>query len=100
MNEQSGEDSVPGLIGCPHCADAVLDLDAHFQSCRSRPRDSADIAQEAAEREARLDAARTLLAEEEQRRMKACLADIEAALDRHGMSLDIEPARAVLRPKE
>lgn len=92
-------DPVPGLIPCPYCADSVIDLDAHYQSCRSKPRDSADVAQEAADHEARLDAARTLLAEEEQRRMKACLADIEAALDRHGMSLDIEPARAVLRPR-
>lgn len=94
-----GTDPAPGLIPCPHCADAVIDLDAHYQSCRSMPRDSADVAQEEAEREARLAGARQLLAEEEQRRMKACLADIEAALDRHSMTLDIEPARAVLRPK-
>jgi hypothetical protein len=51
-----------------------------------------------AEYQARLAAARALIAEDEQRRMKACLADIKAACARHRMSLDIEPARVVLRP--
>jgi hypothetical protein len=50
------------------------------------------------EYQARLAAARALIADDEQLRMKACLADIEAACARHRMSLDIEPARVVLRP--
>lgn len=48
----------------------------------------------------RLADARRLIEEDQQQRMQACLADIEAALDKHGMRLDLHPARAVLVPKE
>ncbi len=60
--------------------------------------DPADAAHADAEYQARIADARALIAEDEQRRMKACLADIEAACARHRMSLDLEPARVVLRP--
>lgn len=93
-------DPTPSLTRCPRCTDEVADLNGHLVTCRApEPPDPADTAQEAAEYAARVADARTLIAEDEERRMKACLKDIEAALTRHGMTLDIEPARAILRPQ-
>lgn len=116
-----GDDPAPGLVPCPQCTDAVVDLDEHLKWCGAAepqpepeagqepepgpgPEESA-VAPEQDEPEEdeeayaqRVAAARHLLAEDEQRRMRACLADIEAACARHGMSLDLEPARLVLRP--
>lgn len=43
-------------------------------------------------------AARELLRDDEQKRMRACLAEIRAVCAKYRLSLDIEPARVVLRP--
>jgi hypothetical protein len=82
----------PGLVSCPRCTDAVVDLDAHLKWCNEPESEPEPVADQ-------LAAARALLAEDEQQRMKACLADIEAALDKHGMNLDITPARVILTPR-
>jgi hypothetical protein len=57
---------------------------------------------EQAEREqaARVAAARTLLDEDRRQRQTDCLAAIEAACDRYGMVLHIEPARLTLTPRD
>lgn len=92
-------DPAPPLVPCPRCTVEVADLNGHLLTCpEPAPADPADTAQEEAAYQARVADARALLAEDEQRRMTACLAEIEDACARHGMSLDIEPARLVLRP--
>lgn len=90
---QHGGDPVPGLVPCPRCTDAVVDLDDHLKWCREPENGPESLAD-------RVAAARALIADDEQQRMRACLADIEAALDKHGMSLHIEPARLTLVPKD
>lgn len=56
--------------------------------------------QEKEERAARVAAAYALIEEDRNQRMAACLADIEAVLDKHGMTLDTIPARVVLTPRD
>ena len=43
--------------------------------------------------------ARRLLAEHEERRMQACLAEISTVLDKYGMNLSLTPARIMLTPR-
>jgi hypothetical protein len=52
------------------------------------------------EQAARVDAARTLLEEDRKHRQAACLAAIEEACARYGMTLHIEPARLTLVPRD
>ena len=47
-----------------------------------------------------LDAARALLAEDEQARMKACAAEIQEVLTKYGMSLEVTPSQIALVPQE
>lgn len=46
-----------------------------------------------------LEAARALLAQEEQHRMETCAAEIQAVLERHGMRMEVTPAQIVLAPQ-
>ncbi|MDT0387806.1 hypothetical protein [Streptomyces dubilierae] len=86
-------DPAPGLISCPRCADAVLDLGEHLRTC---PEPST----EAEPQTDRVADARRILDEDRQRRMQACLTELEAVLDKHGMRLEVEPARAILVPRD
>jgi metal-dependent hydrolase (beta-lactamase superfamily II) len=45
-----------------------------------------------------VEAARQILAQEEQRRMEACAAEIKEVLERHGMRLDVSQPQIVLAP--
>ena len=45
-----------------------------------------------------LEAARALLAQEEQRRTQACAEEIQAVLAKYGMTLEATPAQIVLAP--
>lgn len=97
-------DPAPGLVPCPRCTDGVVDLVEHLTWCKepqAAPEPEADRdAPEPDPESARLAAAHALIEEDRQRRMAACLADIEEVLDRHGMSLDVQPARVILVPKD
>ena len=74
----------PELHDCPHCADAVVDLDVHLKTCRAR-------------QEEQLAEARRLLADEVEARASACQAEIQAVLDRYGMRLQISaPAVSIV----
>ncbi|MFJ8049799.1 hypothetical protein [Streptomyces luteogriseus] len=88
-----GPDPGPGLVPCPRCTEAVVDLDEHLAHCKEPDTEPESLAD-------RLAAAHALIEENRQDRMKACLADIEAVLARHGMALHIEPARLTLVPKD
>lgn len=43
-----------------------------------------------------LDAARALIAEEEQRRINACAAEIQEVLEKYGMQMDVSKPQIVL----
>ena len=82
--EVAAEPDEFGLHHCPHCTDAVRDLDAHLKTCRAR-------------QEEQLAEARRLLADEAEARASACQAEIQAVLDRHGMRLEIStPAVSIV----
>jgi hypothetical protein len=76
-----------GLHHCPHCTDAIVDLEEHWKTCREYEPDS-------------LAEARRLIADHEKQRMQACHDEIAAVLDKYGMSLVIEPGRATLTAKK
>ncbi len=97
---QRGVDPAPGLVPCPRCTDGVVDLAEHLTWCKEPEAAPAAEQDEAAEKAARVAAARTLLDEDRKDRMAACLADIEAVLDKHGMNLDLEPARIIFTPRD
>lgn len=75
----------PELHHCPHCTDAVIDLDEHLKTCTARQEDQ-------------LAEARRLLAEDQQRRAEACNAEIEAVLAKHGMRLQISQPQISIIP--
>jgi hypothetical protein len=110
QNAPGESDPAPGLVPCPRCTDGVVDLVEHLKWCtetaaeqETQPAARAvkEVLSEKSEPEPDpIAAARALIAEDEQRRMTACLADIEAVLDRHGMTFDIVPARLTLAPKD
>ena len=81
------EPDEPGLHHCPHCTDAVVDLDEHLKTCIARQED--EIAE-----------ARRLLAEDQERRMQACNAEIEQVLAKHGMRLQISQPTVAIVPAE
>lgn len=74
-----------GLYDCPHCTDAVVDLDEHLKTCIARKADD-------------LAAARRLLAEHEQQQTEACLAEIEAVLARYGRKLQVSQPQITIVP--
>jgi hypothetical protein len=84
-----GVEQPPAPQVCPYCADISGDLEAHLEVCRAAT--EADWQKQVA-------AARDLLREDEQKRMRACLEEIRAVCAKYRLSLDIEPARVVLRP--
>jgi hypothetical protein len=86
-------DPALGLIPCPRCTDAVVDLDEHQKTCRDPDTEPEPHADPVAD-------ARRIIAQDQQRRMEACLADITAVLEKHGMDLHVEPARLTLVPKD
>lgn len=75
----------PELQHCPHCADAVVNLDEHLKTCTARQEDP-------------LIEARRLLAEDQQQRAEACAAEIETALAKHGMRLQISQPQISIVP--
>ncbi|MEU8469610.1 hypothetical protein AB0F30_17080 [Streptomyces sp. NPDC029006] len=49
--------------------------------------------------QADVEAARAVLAQEEQRRIQACAAELQEVLTRYGMTLEVAPAQIVLAPQ-
>lgn len=84
--EQTSQPDEHGLYDCPHCTDAVVDLDDHLQTCPTL-------------REEKLAEARRLLTEHEQQQTKACLAEIEAVLAKYGRRLQITQPQISIVPK-
>lgn len=74
-----------GLYDCPHCTDAVTDLDAHLETCQ-------------AHREQKLAEARRLLAEEQRQQDEACRAEIEAVLAKYGRKLVVTQPQITIAP--
>jgi predicted anti-sigma-YlaC factor YlaD len=75
-----------GLYDCPHCTDAVVDLDEHLTTCT-------------AAREEKLAEARRLLTDEQQRQDEACRAEIEAVLAKYGRRLQISQPQITIVPQ-
>lgn len=65
-----------GLTHCPHCTDAVVDLDEHLKTCREYKADP-------------LADARRTIEEHEQQQTEACLAELNLVLAKYGRRLEI-----------
>ncbi|MET9150057.1 hypothetical protein ABZX82_02060 [Streptomyces griseoflavus] len=76
---------VNGLYDCPHCTDAVVDLDEHLKTCTARKQDE-------------LADAHRLIAEHEQQQTEACLAEIEQVLAKYGRRLQITQPQISIAP--
>ncbi|MEU0200917.1 MULTISPECIES: hypothetical protein [unclassified Streptomyces] len=74
-----------GLYGCPHCTDAVVNLDEHLKTCTAL-------------REEKLDEARSLLAEHERQQDEACRAEIEQVLAKYGRKLVVTQPQITIVP--
>ena len=77
-----------GLTNCPHCTDAVVNLDEHLKTCREY-RQVDPVAH-----------ARQLLAEHQTAQAAACQAEIQAVLDRYGMRLEISTPQIAIVPAQ
>jgi len=75
-----------GLYDCPHCTDAVVDLDEHLATCTAL-------------REQRLAEARRLLADEQRQQDEACRAEIEAVLAKYGRRLQVTQPQISIVPQ-
>jgi hypothetical protein len=74
-----------GLYDCPHCTDAVIDLDEHLQSCTAL-------------HEQRLAEARHILAEEQRQQDEACRTEIEQVLAKYGRKLVVTQPQITIVP--
>jgi predicted anti-sigma-YlaC factor YlaD len=81
-NQQPDES---GLYDCPHCTDAVVDLDEHLKTCTAL-------------REQRLAEARRILAEEQRQQDEACRAEIEQVLAKYGRKLVVTQPQITIVP--
>ncbi len=77
--------NVNGLYDCPHCTDAVVDLDEHLKTCPAL-------------REEKLSEARSLLAEHERQQDEACRAEIEQVLAKYGRKLIVTQPQITIVP--
>lgn len=76
-----------GLTHCPHCTDAVANLDEHLKWCtENQQRDQ--VAE-----------ARQLLAEHQAAQAAACAVEVQAVLDKYGMQLEISTPAVTISPK-
>jgi hypothetical protein len=76
----------PELTACPHCTDAVVDLNEHLKSCREyRQIDP-------------VTHARQLLADHQAAQANACQAEIQAVLDRYNMRLEVSTPQIAIVP--
>ncbi len=75
-----------GLYDCPHCSDAVVDLDEHLKACTVLA-------------ETQIAEARRLLAAHEQQQTQACLNEIEQVLARYGRKLQISQPQISIVPQ-
>ena len=73
------------LHHCPHCTDAVVDLDEHLKTCATL-------------REEKLAEARRLMGEEQQRQDEACRAELEAVLAKYGRKLAVTQPQITIVP--
>lgn len=83
--ERPVQPDVNGLYDCPHCTDAVVDLDEHLATCTAL-------------REQQLVDARRLLADEQRQQDELCLAEIEAVLAKYGRKLQISQPQITIIP--
>lgn len=78
--------SQPELHHCPHCTDAVVDLDDHLETCTARKQDQ-------------LADAQRLITEHEKQQTEACLAEIEQVLAKYGRKLVITQPQLTITPQ-